>query len=329
MSYSKLFCFLILTVFLFSSIFTQPIMAQNGTITCESTRGRYNYCRVDTDNKVKLVRELSQTDCSQGSSWGYDKRGIWVDRGCRAEFEYGKGISGTGAAIGAGVAGGLILAAILASRKKDSEKYSDPDSVYNLGFSKGADDAKTNKTSDPRRYKDKYDSKFDSDFVRGYNEGYRNRGNNNQSSTSRAYSDGYQRGKDDATSNRRSDYLRYDNQFDSRTENDFRNGYDDGYKTSAEKSDERHDENSKVPSWMVGTYRGYISGSRQFRDMTIYADGRVWTRAADASSVSNGSYSNGYLFIGGTNYRVTKSGNGFFAQNLSNLSENTFYSRMY
>jgi len=25
-----------------------------------------------------------------GKSWGYDNRGIWVDRGCRAEFNVGR-----------------------------------------------------------------------------------------------------------------------------------------------------------------------------------------------------------------------------------------------
>lgn len=36
---------------------------------------------------VKLTRKLSDAPCIFGESWGYDQRGIWVDKGCRAEFE--------------------------------------------------------------------------------------------------------------------------------------------------------------------------------------------------------------------------------------------------
>jgi hypothetical protein len=36
---------------------------------------------------VRLIRQISGSTCSQGSSWGYDAHGIWVDNGCQAEFE--------------------------------------------------------------------------------------------------------------------------------------------------------------------------------------------------------------------------------------------------
>jgi hypothetical protein len=35
---------------------------------------------------VQLVRQISGSPCRQDETWGYDRRGIWVDRGCRAEF---------------------------------------------------------------------------------------------------------------------------------------------------------------------------------------------------------------------------------------------------
>jgi hypothetical protein len=58
--------------------------AQN--ITCSSDNGKRNYCPVDTSRGVQLVRQRSGSPCTQGSTWGYDRRGIWVDRGCRADF---------------------------------------------------------------------------------------------------------------------------------------------------------------------------------------------------------------------------------------------------
>jgi Protein of unknown function (DUF3011) len=60
--------------------------AKAQTITCASENGKRNYCPVDTRGGVQLVRQRSDARCTQGYSWGFDKRGIWVDRGCRADF---------------------------------------------------------------------------------------------------------------------------------------------------------------------------------------------------------------------------------------------------
>jgi DUF3011 family protein len=57
------------------------------TIRCESNNNARNYCPVDTRGGVRLARQVSGSACTQGSTWGYDTRGVWVDRGCRAEFE--------------------------------------------------------------------------------------------------------------------------------------------------------------------------------------------------------------------------------------------------
>jgi hypothetical protein len=56
------------------------------SITCSSDNGRRNYCAADTRRGVQMVRQRSDSRCTQGYSWGYDRRGIWVDRGCRADF---------------------------------------------------------------------------------------------------------------------------------------------------------------------------------------------------------------------------------------------------
>jgi len=56
-------------------------------ITCSSEHNRRNYCTADTRGGVTLVRKLSNAPCDRGRTWGYDAQGIWVDRGCRAEFQ--------------------------------------------------------------------------------------------------------------------------------------------------------------------------------------------------------------------------------------------------
>jgi hypothetical protein len=64
---------------------------QGQTITCSSDDGRRNYCSIDTGRGVRLSRQISGSPCIQNQTWGFDNRGIWVDRGCRAEFSVGGG----------------------------------------------------------------------------------------------------------------------------------------------------------------------------------------------------------------------------------------------
>jgi Protein of unknown function (DUF3011) len=63
---------------------------QNYNVYCASDDGRRNYCPIYTRGGVKLARKRSDAACVYGASWGWDNRGIWVDRGCRADFEIGQ-----------------------------------------------------------------------------------------------------------------------------------------------------------------------------------------------------------------------------------------------
>lgn len=53
---------------------------------CESQDSRTAYCRVDTRYGVRLVDRLSRASCIPGRTWGWDRGGVWVTDGCRAEF---------------------------------------------------------------------------------------------------------------------------------------------------------------------------------------------------------------------------------------------------
>lgn len=67
---------------------------QNRTITCSSDDGKRHYCNIDTRGGIQLTRQISDTACVPGQTWGYDTQGVWVNRGCRAEFTantYGQG----------------------------------------------------------------------------------------------------------------------------------------------------------------------------------------------------------------------------------------------
>ena len=62
--------------------------APQGTrISCSSDDMHHHFCQADTRGGVRMVHQRSEAKCIFNRSWGYDDRGIWVDRGCRADFE--------------------------------------------------------------------------------------------------------------------------------------------------------------------------------------------------------------------------------------------------
>ncbi len=91
----------LIVAMLFLAFTSTNAVARKRTVTCESHDLHYHQCRAPNNGRVRLVEQLSKATCIQGSSWGYDKRGIWVDRGCRARFVVHNGRGG-GASHGAG-----------------------------------------------------------------------------------------------------------------------------------------------------------------------------------------------------------------------------------
>jgi hypothetical protein len=57
-------------------------------IRCESGGNSYRVCpaNIGRGGNVRIVRQLSNASCRQGDSWGWQPDGIWVNRGCRADF---------------------------------------------------------------------------------------------------------------------------------------------------------------------------------------------------------------------------------------------------
>jgi len=67
---------------------TIPALAEQ--ITCESHQDGVEACTtVLPDSQVKLVRQLGETPCVEGKSWGLDTKlnSLWISGGCRAVFD--------------------------------------------------------------------------------------------------------------------------------------------------------------------------------------------------------------------------------------------------
>ena len=63
---------------------------QAQVVRCESTQSRSNICRIDArgqGNQVRLVRQLSRTQCVEGRNWTANRDAIRVTDGCRADFQ--------------------------------------------------------------------------------------------------------------------------------------------------------------------------------------------------------------------------------------------------
>jgi hypothetical protein len=57
-------------------------------IACNSGDMRRHSCRVETQGTdVRMVSQHSEAACTRGYSWGTKRHEIWVDHGCRADFQ--------------------------------------------------------------------------------------------------------------------------------------------------------------------------------------------------------------------------------------------------
>jgi hypothetical protein len=64
-----------------------PVLPRSGgVVRCESADLGRVQCPMDTAAGVDLVRQLSENTCIRETDWGVDAQGVWVARGCRAEF---------------------------------------------------------------------------------------------------------------------------------------------------------------------------------------------------------------------------------------------------
>jgi hypothetical protein len=76
------------------------------TFNCASADRKYRECQTPINGRVRLVKQLSDSACIQGRTWGQRGDRIWVDAGCRARFEVSRYSGGGGG--GGGGSGNTI-----------------------------------------------------------------------------------------------------------------------------------------------------------------------------------------------------------------------------
>lgn len=121
-----------------------PVALGDYTIRCESTNHNYKTCPIRTSGYVRVERQLSKhkdNKCQRGRNWDFNKREIWVDGNCKAEFlveesyNYKNNNRGSSSSKDAGkavaaIAGIAILGAILSSQDKNSKDYNNYNTKY-------------------------------------------------------------------------------------------------------------------------------------------------------------------------------------------------------
>lgn len=79
---------------LLCAAFLAPTAVLADEVTCESKGNKRAECNMNTRGEVRLVRQISKTNCVEGTNWGVSRSSIWVDRGCAAVFASGDDLDG-------------------------------------------------------------------------------------------------------------------------------------------------------------------------------------------------------------------------------------------
>ena len=101
-------------------------------VKCKSENWQYTRCSLRTPGYVTMVKQESKSPCTQGRTWDFDRREIWVDDGCAAEFRVhpsdSEHLTGGEAAAAAGIVLGAAILGALANNKDHSydDHYQDP-----------------------------------------------------------------------------------------------------------------------------------------------------------------------------------------------------------
>ena len=61
--------------------------AKVSSFTCESARGGRSECRIPPNGRLRVIRPLVQGVCRPNDTYGQGLGYVWVDKGCRVEYE--------------------------------------------------------------------------------------------------------------------------------------------------------------------------------------------------------------------------------------------------
>jgi hypothetical protein len=207
---------------------------------CESF-GRRVECPAPVLGRVSIVRLTGGGPCAENQTWGWTPQGIWVDRNCRAEFQFELGRPGRRAGMlgprmkmkcessggrldcPASVGGGVMMLRQMGEVHCIANEnwgwtasgiWTDRGCRGEFEFyTRGAEPPPPPPRRDPRRETG----------------GELKPAEQWAAAERSAYETGYQRGRDDYRNNLTNEYRRYFNEYNRSTEPYYRRGYEDGF----------------------------------------------------------------------------------------------------
>lgn len=121
---------LIVLALTLAGISPPPAHAAPREVLCESKHMNHAYCPTGNHGQVRVMEAFGHSRCVEGSTWGTDARGIWVDQGCYARFWVDDPSSGHhdhhDREAAAGAVGAIAIAAILAAATHDRDTAPPP-----------------------------------------------------------------------------------------------------------------------------------------------------------------------------------------------------------
>lgn len=264
------------------------------TITVRSQDYGYYYYRVNTGNRVSLTQQLSRTACEYNRTWGYDYRGVWVDKGCEAEFEVGGGGGGN---YNPGSSGSTT-----SDGRREIYVYSPNYAYYKYNV---------NTDNEVELVRQLSNSPCERNSSWGYdNNGvWVDRGCSGQFLVGKRPGGGSNAGRNTAIAGAVAGGVILAAILASRSNKD----------------DKANDE---VPDWLVGTFRGYNPTYNTTVELTVYTGGSFTVRAPSMRPVS-GSYKNKELVVDDLHFKVVKQGNGIRTTQVGKEDNQVSYVRIY
>lgn len=122
-------------------------------LKCESLDRRRQWCQADVAGNVVITRRIAGSRCREGQDWGWDRRGIWVDNGCRADFEFDALLDRS-------------------EENRDREWNATQRAAYNRGYERGEEDRRAGRSADYERYSQEYTGHTEPYFREGYDDGF-------------------------------------------------------------------------------------------------------------------------------------------------------------
>jgi hypothetical protein len=79
--------FFTVVIFVAANFLISGTAFAQSTVSCQSRNFAHQFCPTDEDvRSARLISQDSRSPCIEGQTWGFSRRGVWVNNGCSGRF---------------------------------------------------------------------------------------------------------------------------------------------------------------------------------------------------------------------------------------------------